>query len=269
MKKILSILVVLLVLVGCGASKDKGDTGQLEKIVLGGTSLPHADFLRQLKAPLEALGYELEVIEFDDYVAPNKSLENGELDANYFQHIPYLTNFNDEHGTDLVPLIKVHYEPIAIYSGSKESLDAVEADDVVVVPDDATNLPRALKLLEELGWITLNDNRDTATLNDIVTYHVAIEIRLVSAENTPKLLESAAYGVVNANWALTGNITDRGLQAETIDDATIANIVNVIAVRNGEESSDKSLAILEALKDEAVLKYIKETYAPAVISVLD
>lgn len=267
MKKLLSILIVLLVLVGCGSGS--GDDEALEKIVLGGTSLPHADFLRQLKEPLKAQGYDLEVIEFDDYVAPNQSLENGELDANYFQHVPYLTNFNDEHGTDLVPILKVHYEPIAIYAGTNDTLDSVSEGDVVVVPDDATNLPRALKLLEEIGWITLNDNRDTANLSDIETYNVDIEIRLVSAENAPKLLESASYGIVNANYALVGNITDRGLQAETIDAATIENIVNVVAIRRGDEESDKTKAILEAFKDEAVVKYISETYAPAAISVLD
>ena len=267
MKKLFSILIVLLVLVGCGNRAD--DDKKLEKIVLGGTSLPHANFLRQLKDPLKELGYELKVIEFDDYVAPNQSLENGELDANYFQHIPYLTNFNEEHGTDLVPVLKVHYEPIAIYAGTKDALDAVSDGDIVVVPDDATNLPRALKLLEELEWITLNDKRDTANLSDIVTYNVDIEIRLVSAENAPKLLESASYGVVNANYALVGDITDRGLQAETIDAATIENIVNVVAVRRGEEESDKTKAILEAFKDPAVVKYISETYAPAAVSVLD
>lgn len=268
MKKLLSILLVLLVLVGCGSGKDQ--TGDLEKIVIGGTALPHADFLKQLKAPLKALGYDLEVIEFDDYVAPNASLESGELDANYFQHTPYLNNFNEEHGTDLVPLIQVHYEPIAIYSGLKTTLADVADGDVIVVPDDATNLPRALKLLEEIGWIKLNpNNRDTSTLNDITEYAYDIEIRLASAENTPKLLDSAAYGIVNGNYALAGGITNRGIQAEPIDDVTIANIVNIVAVRAGETETAKSKAIIAAFNDESVKKYIAETFAPAVISTLD
>lgn len=263
MKKLLSVLIVLLALVGCS-----NKSSDLEKIVIGGTSLPHADFLKQLKAPLKDLGYDLEVIEFDDYVLPNKALDSGDLDANFYQHTPYLNNFNEEHGTDLVPVLKVHYEPIAIYGGTKDDLSVVEDGDVVVVPDDATNLPRALKLLEEIGWISLNENKDTATLNDIEKYHVNVEIKLVTAENTPKLLDSASYGVVNSNFALVSNITDKGLQAETIDAETIDNIVNVIAVKRGQEDSNKTKAILKSFEDEAVKTYISETYAPAVISVL-
>ena len=125
-----------------------------------------------------------------------------------------------------------------------------------------------LKLLEEIGWISLNENKDTATLNDIEKYHVDIEIKLVTAENTPKLLDSASYGVVNSNFALVSNITDKGLQAETIDVETIDNIVNVIAVKRGQEDSNKTKAILKSFEDEAVKTYISETYAPAVISVL-
>ena len=264
MKKLLSVLILLLVLVGCS-----NKNSDLEKIVIGGTSLPHADFLKQLKDPLKELGYELEIIEFDDYVLPNKALDSGDLDANFYQHTPYLNNFNEEHGTDLVPVLKVHYEPIAIYGGTKDDLSDVEDGDVVVVPDDATNLPRALKLLEEIGWISLNENKDTATLNDIVEYRVDVEIKLVTAENTPKLLDSASYGVVNSNFALVSNITDKGLQAETIDAETIDNIVNVIAVKRGQEDSNKTKAILKSFEDETVKTYISETYAPAVISVLN
>lgn len=266
MKKIILLLLVSLALVGCGSKTGDQD---LEKLVIGGTSLPHADFLRQLKDPLKELGYELEVVEFDDYVLPNTALDNGTLDANYFQHIPYLTDFNQQHGTKLVPLLKVHYEPIAIYSGLKDKLEDVAAGDIVVVPDDATNLPRALKLLESFGWIELNENKDTATLKDIIENKVGIEIKLVSAENTAKLLDSSDYGVVNSNFALVSDITERGIVAETISEDVIANIVNVVAIREGEEDTDKTKAILAAFADEKVLKYISETYSPAAISVLN
>lgn len=265
MKKLLVLLLTGLLLVGCSTgSKDK----ETEQIILGGTSLPHADFLRQLKDPLVEQGYELVVKEFDDYVLPNTALENGDLDANYFQHIPYLEDFNASHGTDLVPLLKVHYEPIALYGGLKDSLDAVEAGDKVIVPDDATNLPRALKLLESFGWITLEGDKDTADIKQVSENKVGIEIELASAENVAKLLDNAEYAVVNANFALIADITDRGIQAETISDDVIANIVNVVAVRRGEEDSDKSKAILKAFEDEKVKDYIKNEYAPAAISVL-
>lgn len=264
MKKLLALLLIALVLVGCGTKK----SDELDKLVVGGTALPHADFLRQLKEPLKALGYELEVKEFDDYVLPNQALENGDLDANFFQHIPYLEDFNENHGTNLVPLLKVHYEPIALYGGSKDTLEAVASGDTVIVPDDATNLPRALKLLESFGWITLNDNKDTATLKDVVTNESGVKIELASAENVAKLLDNAAYGVVNANYALVGQITERGIKAETVTDDVIAKIVNVVAVRAGEEGSEKSKAILAAFKDPAVVEYIKTKYAPAAISVV-
>ena len=266
MKKLVAILLVALALVGCG-SKPSTDK-ELEKLTIGATALPHAEYLKLIADPLKELGYELDIKIFDDYILPNKALDDGSLDANFFQHTPYLLDFNETNGTKLSPIIKVHYEPIAIYSGTKSVLKAVADKDIVLIPDDPTNLPRGLKVLEELGWIELNDNRETATLKDIVKYNVAIDIKLAAAGNLPKLLDTAAYAVINGNYALAGNITDRGLQAEKIDDATIENIANVIAVRTGEEDSDKTKAILTVLKDPAVIKAIAEKYAPAAISVL-
>ncbi|NLW15828.1 MAG: metal ABC transporter substrate-binding protein [Erysipelothrix sp.] len=266
MKKLIVLLLVGLTLVGCGTKP--APEKELEKLVIGGTSLPHAEFLRQLKDPLKELGYDLEVKEFDDYVLPNEALDNGNLDANFFQHIPYLEDFNETKGTKLSPLLKVHYEPIALYGGLKDSLETVAANDTVLVPDDATNLPRALKLLESFGWIELNDNKDTATLKDIVKNIKEIKIELVSAENIAKLLDNAEYGVVNANYALTSNITERGIKAETVTEDVIKDIVNVVAVRTGEENSEKSKAILKAFEDPKVVEYIKTKYTPAVISVL-
>lgn len=264
MKKLIVLLLLSLALVGCSSNSDK----EKETLVIGGSALPHAEFLRQLKDPLDELGYELVVKEFDDYVLPNTALDKGDLDANYFQHIPYLEDFNESHGTDLMPLLKVHYEPIALYGGLKDSLDDVADGDKVLVPDDATNLPRALKLLESFGWITLTGDKDTADLKQVSEYHVGIEIEPAGAENVAKLLDNAEYGVVNANFALVADITDKGIQAETISDDVIENIVNVVAVRRGEEDSDKSKAILKAFEDEKVKEFIKNEYAPAAISVL-
>lgn len=264
MKKIIVLLLVSLALVGCGSKS----SDELEEIVIGGTSLPHADFLNQLEDPLKEQGYKLVVKEFDDYVLPNTALENGDLDANYFQHIPYLEDFNESHGTNLVPILKVHYEPIAIYGGLKDSLDEVATGDKVIVPDDATNLPRALKLLEDLGWITLSGDRDTADIKQVDENIKGIDIELASAENVAKLLDNAEYGIINSNFALVAGVTDKGIQAEEISADVIANIVNVVAIRAGEEDTDKTKAILKAFEDEAVVDYIKNEFAPAAISVL-
>lgn len=263
MKRIITVLAVLLLLVGCGSKESNEKT-----IKVGASALPHADFLNQLKEPLKEAGYELEVVIFDDYTIPNVQLDDGTLDANYFQHIPYLKNFNEVQGTDLVDVLKVHYEPIAIYAGKKATLSEVEAGDTVFVPDDATNLPRALNLLEELGWITLNDNKDTATLKDIVTYNVAIKIKEVQSDGIVPLLNDGDYSIINGNYALAGNITDKGLQKESISDDKIADIANVIAVKKGNEQTDKTKALLAAFEDENVKEYIATKFAPAVTSVL-
>lgn len=263
MKKLIVFLAIATLLVGCGK---KGTDENV--IVIGATAVPHADFLEQLKEPLENQGYRLEIVIYDDYIIPNTEVDNGNLDANYFQHIPYLTDFNEKQGTDIVSVLPVHYEPIAIYAGQKNSLEDVANGDVVFVPDDATNLPRALKLLEEIGWITLNENRDKAELTDIVSYNVEIEIEEVKSDSIAPLLNDAPFAIINGNYALASNITEKGIQKETVSKETIANIVNVVAVRRGNENSLKTQALLEAFKDPKVVDYIETKYSPAVTSVL-
>lgn len=263
MKKIFLTAVLAFVLVGCGAK-----AGNDKVIKVGATAIPHADFLNQVKAPLKDLGYDLEVVVFDDYTIPNVQLNDGTLDANYFQHIPYLTDFNKKNGTDLEPVLKVHYEPIAIYGGQKTSLADVKEGDVVLVPDDATNLPRALKLLEELGWITLNDNKDSATVQDIVTKKVNITIKEVQSEGIVPLLNDVPYAIINGNYALAGNVSDRGLQKESVAQKTIDAIVNVVAVKKANVNSEKTKALVKAFENADVKKYIATKFAPAVTSVL-
>lgn len=261
MKKTLIIALTLLVLVGCG-TKDTDD----KTIHVGVTPLPHGEFIKQLKEPLAKQGYSLKVHEYDDYKIPNVLVDDGTLDANYFQHIPYLTDFNEKNKTDLVPVLKVHYEPIALYGGKKDSLEAIEKGDVVLVPDDVTNLPRALKLLESLDIITLNEPKKD--LKDIASYQVEIDIKQLQADQITPILNDADYAVINGNYALIANITDKGLKAETISEDVIADIVNVIAVKEANKDSDKTKALLQAFEDEAVKDYIEKTYQPAVISVL-
>ena len=263
MKKIFLTALLAFVLVGCGAQESN------DKVIkVGATAIPHADFLKQVKAPLKDLGYELEVVVFDDYTLPNVQLNDGTLDANYFQHIPYLTNYNKKNGTDLEPVLKVHYEPIAIYGGQKSALADVKEGDVVLVPDDATNLPRALKLLEALKWITLNDNKDTATLKDIVSKNVNITIKEVQSDGIVPLLKDVPYAIINGNYALAGKVSDRGLQKEDVAQKTIDAIVNVVAVKKQNTNSDKTKALVKAFENADVKQYIATKYAPAVTSVL-
>ena len=164
-------------------------------------------------------------------------------------------------------MLSVHYEPIAIYGGKKTSLADMSDGDVVLVPDDATNLPRALKLLESLDVITLKEPKKD--LKDIETYHKEIDIKQLQADQITPILQDAEYAIINGNYALIADITDKGIQAETISNAVIKEIANVVAVKRENENSEKTQALLKAFENETVKAYIKETYAPAVISVLD
>lgn len=262
MKKLLLIFLILFVVVGCGNSK-VDDT----VIRVAATAYPHAEFLKELEAPLAEEGYTLEVTVVDDYKIPNTLLDDGNIDANFFQHIPYLEEFNEQTDSDLQWVLKVHYEPIAIYAGSKTDLGSVSDKDTILVPDDATNLPRALLLLEELNWITLSGEKKT--LQDIETNPYNLEIKEIEADSIAPLINDADFAIINGNFALAAEITDRGLQAETISQERIDLIANVLVVEKEHENSDKTKALLKAFGEESVKSTIKTKYAPSVISVLD
>lgn len=262
MKKILSIVLVLFVLTACSGKEEDDKT-----IRIAATALPHAEILKQIEKPLADQGYTLDLNIVDDYKIPNTLLDDGNIDANYFQHIPYLEEYNKQAKSDLQWVLKVHYEPIAIYAGKKKSLEEVSQNDTVLVPDDPTNLPRALALLEDLGWIELSGEKKR--LKDISSNKYDLEIKEIQADNIAPLIEDGEYAIINGNYALAAGITDRGLQAESISDEKIGEIVNVIAVQKEHENSDKTKAILKAFEDEAVKDFVKNKYAPSVISALD
>ena len=262
MKKILSIVLVLFVLTACSGKREDDKT-----IRIAATALPHAEILKQIEKPLADQGYTLDLNTVDDYKIPNTLLDDGNIDANYFQHIPYLEDYNKQAKSDLQWVLKVHYEPIAIYAGKKKSLEEVSKNDTVLVPDDPTNLPRALALLEDLGWIELNGEKKR--LKDISSNKYELEIKEIQADNIAPLIEDGEYAIINGNYALAAGITDRGLRAESISDEKIGEIVNVIAVQKEHENSDKTKAILKAFEDEAVKDFVKNKYAPSVISALD
>lgn len=263
MKKLFLVLLSLFALVGCGTKSDGDD----KVIRIAATAYPHAEFLKELKAPLEKEGYTLDIKVVDDYKIPNTLLDDGSIDANYFQHIPYLSDFNEQAGSNLEWILKVHYEPIAIYGGKKSDLKDVEKGDTILVPDDATNLPRALLLLEELGWVELSGEKKD--LKDISVNAYDLDIKEIEADNIAPLIDDSAYAIINGNYALAADITERGLQAETISQERIDQIANVLVVQKENIDSDKTKALLKAFDDEAVKEFIKTKYAPSVISVLD
>lgn len=275
-KRILALLCAATLsiglLTGCGGSSSKPEekSGEAEVITVAASAVPHADILNVAAEVLKDQGYELKVTVFEDYVQPNNVVDSGEIDANYFQHINYLNSFNDENGTKLVVAEngKIHYEPFGIYPGQKASLDELAEGDAIAVPNDTTNEARALLLLQQEGLITLKEGAGvTATVNDVVENPKKLELVEVEAAQVSKQLQSVAFGVINGNYALEAglNVGKDALAVESADGDAIQQYVNVIAVKEGNESSDKIVALTNALKSDEVVNFINETYEGAVV----
>ena len=290
MKKILALtlsaILCLGLLAGCGTEGGSASTdpaseptsgatntpgGELETITVGASSTPHAEILDAVRGELETLGYNLEVVVFNDYVQPNTALADGDLDANYFQHEPYLTTFNSERGTDLVSAGAIHYEPMGIYPGTKSSLDDIAEGDTIAIPNDGSNETRALLLLQDLGYITLADGIDAssnATIEAIVDNPLNLEITEMNAENIPHILADVAFGIINGNYALQADLTgDDALASESADSDAAQTYANIVACRNGDENSDKIQALITALTSETCREYIESTYNGAVVPI--
>ena len=237
-------------------------------ITVAASPTPHAEILAQAKRILEAEGWTLEVKEFQDYVQPNNVVESGEFDANYFQHIPYLENFNEEQGTHLVNAGGIHYEPFGIYPGTKSSLDDIAEGDTIAVPNDTTNEARALLLLQDNGILKLKDGAGlTATVLDIEENPYNVEILELEAAQVPRVKDEVAYVVLNGNYALDAgfSVAKDALSYEKSDSDAAKTYVNVIAVKEGNENSEKIQALVAALKSDTLRQYINDTYDGAVV----
>lgn len=237
-------------------------------ITVAASATPHAEILEQAKPILEKEGWNLEVTVFDDYVQPNLVVENDEFDANYFQHIPYLEDFNEKQGTHLVNAGGIHYEPFGIYPGTKASLDELEDGDVIAVPNDTTNEARALLLLEANGVITLKEGAGlAATVKDIEENPKNIQIQELEAAQVSRVKDEVAFVVLNGNYALQAgfSVAKDAVAYETSDSEAAKTYVNVIAVKEGNENSEKIQALVNALKSDEIKTYITDTYDGAVI----
>jgi D-methionine transport system substrate-binding protein len=259
----LVLALALTVLTACG-----GGSGSEEDktIKVAASPTPHAEILNSVADALAEEGWTLEVVEFDDYVQPNVATTDGDVDANYFQHIPYLEQYNDENGTDLVAVGNVHYEAMGVYKGTKNSLDELAEGDKIGVPNDVTNEARALQLLAANGVITLKDGVGLeATKNDIVDNPKGVEIVELEAATIPASLPDLAFGVINANYALgAGLTTDNAVAYEAEDSEAAETYVNVIVVNAGNENSEKTQALVKAVQTDAVKEFIAEQYKGAV-----
>lgn len=237
-------------------------------ITVAASATPHAEILEEAKPLLEKEGYDLEVTVFDDYVRPNEVVESGEFDANYFQHIPYLDQFNEEKGTHLVNAGGIHYEPFGIYPGTKDSLDDLEDGDSIAVPNDTTNEARALLLLQDNGVITLKDGAGLeATVKDIEENTKNIQIEELEAAQVSRVKDEVAFVVLNGNYALQAgySVSKDSIAHETSDSEAAKTYVNIIAVKEGNEDNEAVKALVDVLKSDEIKDYINETYDGAVV----
>lgn len=241
--------------------------GDLEKLVVGASPAPHAEILEAARDLLADKGYDLEIVEYTDYVQPNNALESGDLDANYFQHLPYLESFNKENGTNLVSAGAIHYEPFGVYAGKTTSLDELQDGATIAVPNDTTNEARALLLLEAQGLIKLKEDAGlTATKNDIVENPKNLQLYEVEAAQLPRVIGDVDVAVINGNYAIeAGYKVSDALAVEASDSLAATTYGNIVAVRAGEENDPAIQALIEALTSDEVKAFIESTYDGAVV----
>lgn len=236
-------------------------------IIVGASPTPHAEILEQAKTILEQEGYTLEIVEYNDYVLPNTALANGELDANYFQHQPYLDDFNKENGTDIVSAGSIHFEPFGIYAGKTTSIADLAEGATIAVPNDATNEARALLLLEAQGLIKLKEDAGlTATVLDIEENPLNLQIEEIEAAQIARVLPDVALATINGNYAIQGGLSVAdALAVESADSLSATTYANIIAVNAGDENSEKIQALVKALQSDEIRTFIEENYSGAVV----
>ena len=271
-KKILLVVLALaLVLTSCAKKEGKKEDGQSttntenKKVVIGVSPAPHKEIAEKAKEILAKEGIELEIKEFDDYVTPNTSLQEKDIDLNFYQHIPYLDNFNKERGTKIVSLGAVHLEPMGIYSKKYKSLDELKDGDEVIIPNDATNGARALKLLEDNKLIKLKENAGLeATEKDIAENPKNLKFTAVEAATIPRAYEDAAIAVINSNFALEAKLSPKK-DAIAIEKSEGNPFANIIAAREEDKDNETYKKVLEAFQSDEVRKYIEEKFDGEII----
>ena len=274
----LSSVLALSLLAGCGSSNTpaasgssgSASNGETVTLKVGASITPHAEILNQCKPILAEQGIDLEVVEYTDYVQPNTALEEGSLDANYFQHINYLNWFNGEYNTHLVSAASVHYEPFGIYAGKVSAIADLKDGDEIDIPNDGSNETRALLLLQQEGLITLKDGitaASNATVQDIESYNVNITIREIEAAQLTQALPGIAMAVINGNYALQGglNAGSDALAIEAADGDAAQEYGNILAVKEGHENDPAILALIDVLHSDTIRDYINNTYSGAVV----
>lgn len=272
-KKFLLVIAALLSLSllasGCGGAKEEAKQGAVPEsakvIKVGATPVPHGDILKQVQPILEKEGIKLEIVEFNDYVQPNMALNDKQLDANFFQHQPYLDQFNKDKGLDLVSVAKIHFEPMGLYSKKVKSPADFKSGDKIGVPNDPTNGGRALVVLEKAGLLKLKEGVGiNATVKDIVEKKVDV-IELEAAQ-LPRSIDDLSGAVINGNFAAQAKLTPKdAMVAEDAKSEAAETYGNIVAVRKGDENREDIKKLTDAMKSAEVKKFIEDTYKGAVI----
>ena len=271
LKKILGLglsALILVSVVGCSSSEDKNasvdvaNSSEDKKIVVGASATPHAEILEEIKPLLKDKGYELDIKVFDDYVLPNTALDEGSLDANYFQHVPYLEETVDKKGYKLTYTKKIHLEPMGVYSKKIKNLDELSNGAKIAIPNDPTNGSRAIKLLADNGLIKVKD-KEILTVKDLTENTKNIEIIEVEAPQLPTVLLDVDAAIINTNYALGANLnpTKDAIAIESVD----SPYSNILACREDNKDSEKLKVLTEALTSEKVKEFIKEKYKGSII----
>ena len=280
-KKFLSLILALALsasLTACGSSDttettddtDSGDTAETVTLKVAASPTPHAEILEQVKPILAEQGIDLVITEYGDYIVPNTAVDEGDEDANYFQHTPYLEQFNAENGTDLVSVGKIHYEPMGIYAGKTASLEELPDGATIAVPNDATNEARALQLLAAQGLIEIDPEAGlNATPNDITSNPKNLEFTELDAAMIPNTIEEFDLNVINSNYALQAglNPAEDALASEDASSDAAQTYANIVAVKAGHENDPAIVALVDALHSEEIQEFINTTYAGSVLPI--
>lgn len=266
MKKKLSLLLALLLVFSIFAGCQKADPEKT--IVIGASPSPHAEILEKAKELLAEKGYTLVIKEFTDYVLPNTALESGEIDANYFQHKPYLDDFNLKNGTNLAAVSFIHFEPLGIYAGQSSDLSNIKEGAVIAVPNDTSNEARALLLLQAQGIIKLKEGVGLeATPLDIVANPKNITIKELEAAQLPRTLQDVDFAVINGNYVLSAGIEQEPLATEDPNSTAAQTYANIIAVKVGNEELPKILALIEVMESDEIKTFIQDTFGTRVVTI--
>lgn len=271
-KKLIATILsgaLLMTFAACSADNDtKEDKDGNQVLTIGASPSPHAEILEYIKPALLEKGIDLEIEVFTDYILPNKALDSGDIDANFFQHKPYLDDFNVKNGTDLVSAAAIHFEPLGVYPGQTATIEELKDGAVIAVPNDTTNEARALQLLEALGLIEVDDEAGLeATPTDITSNPKNLEILEVEAAQVPRTLPDVDLGIANGNYAIAAEINETVLETEGSESEGAQQYANIIAIKAGDEENEAIKALIETLQSDDVKEFMNEKYGVNVVPV--